>query len=246
MNNTLRKGLQVLELLAGTSGSLGVTRLAEATGLGKSNVHRLLQALVDDGYVAQTPDGEYRATLRVWELGQLVIRRLDVRTFAEPLMYRLLEKTRESVHLSILDGADVIYVHKLDSPEPVRSYSEVGGRAPAYAVATGKALLAYASDAQLASVAARLRRHTPSTMATIDDLQRDLRQVRQRGYSVNRGEWRDSVWGIAAPITVPEGIALAAIGISGPAERIRAKAKDWAALVIDAAREVEARIAGRD
>src|SRR5690606_30707322 len=100
--------------------------------LPKSNVHRTLQTLVAAGYVTSTDVGHYQCTLRLFELGNQVADRFDIRTHAQPVMRELAELTRETVHLSVLDGSEVIYMHKIESPEPVRAYSRIGGRAPAH------------------------------------------------------------------------------------------------------------------
>lgn len=237
MNNTLVKGLLMLEALARSEQPMGVTELATALGIPKSNVHRMLQALVELRYVLRDEDrGTYRASVRLWELGSAVLARLDLRTTALAQMEALLERTRETVHLSVLDGDEVVYVHKLDSPEPVRAYSQIGGRAPAHCVATGKAMLAYESDAFLRSLSQRLTRHTERTITDPGEFMREMARVRSTGHAVNRGEWRESVVGIAAPIRGSDGRVLAALGISGPAERIKPSAfKALAAHVIAAA-----------
>jgi IclR family KDG regulon transcriptional repressor len=242
MNNTLVNGLQLLEALASRDGTAGVSELAQQLGMGKSNVHRTLQALVELGYVVNEEGrGAYRASLKIWEVGARVIARLDVRRAASPAMHWLLEETRETVHLSVLDGDQVVYIDKLDSPEPVRAYSEIGGRAPAYCVATGKALLAW-RDAPLTSLhaasPARLA-HTPATITDAVELAQELARIRTQGYAVNRGEWRASVWGIAAPIIDGTGQVVAAIGLSGPATRVKpTRIKPLAGLVTQAAQRV--------
>ena len=244
MNNTLVKGLQLLELLARSEGSLGVSDLAAKLGLGKSNVHRLLQALVELGYVQKNePRGTYQASLKLWEIGTALASRLSVKTAALDAMERLLKNTRETVHLSVLDGDDVVYLHKLDSPEPVRAYSEVGGRAPAHCVATGKAILAWQTALYLGGLAGRLQRHIPKTITDPVDFLRDLERVRANGYAVNRGEWRESVWGIASPISNADGVVVAAIGVSGPASRIKpAHIKELASDVMAAAAAVSSNV----
>lgn len=244
MNNTLVKGLQLLELLARSEGALGVSDLAAKLALGKSNVHRLLQALVELGYVQKNePRGTYQASLKLWEIGTALASRLSVKTAALDAMERLLKNTRETVHLSVLDGDDVVYLHKLDSPEPVRAYSEIGGRAPAHCVATGKAILAWQTALYLGGLAGRLQRHTPKTITDPADFLRDLERVRANGYAVNRGEWRESVWGIASPISNADGVVVAAIGVSGPASRIKpAHIKELASDVMAAAAAVSSNV----
>ncbi|MGD9942388.1 MAG: IclR family transcriptional regulator [Burkholderiaceae bacterium] len=222
MNNTLIKGLALLEVLARADGPMGVTELARRLDIGKSNVHRLLQALTELRYVRRDEaSGTYQASIRVWELGAALFDRLDLRRLAAPAMQALLERSRETVHLSVLDHDDVVYVHKLDSPEPVRAYSQVGGRAPACCVATGKAMLAFERLDIQQALSERLVQHSPRSIIDADEFLRELERVRANGYAVNRGEWRESVCGVAAPIRDPGGRVIAAIGVSGPAERLR-------------------------
>jgi DNA-binding IclR family transcriptional regulator len=221
MNNTLVKGLQLLELLARSDGPLGVSEIAGQLNMGKSNVHRLLHALVDLRYVHQDDiRGAYWASLKAWEVGHAVLARLDVRNVAAPAMERLLASTRETIHLSVVDGNEVVYIQKLDSPEPVRAYSQVGGRAPAHCVATGKAILAWQSERRIREAADGLTRYTERTIVDAATFVRELARVRHNGYAINRGEWREGVSGVAAPIRNVSGDVVAAIGISGPSTRL--------------------------
>jgi len=246
MNNTLIKGIGLLEVLARAERAMGVTELATRMGIGKSNVHRLLQALVGLGYVRREgAEGTYAATIRLWELGSAVLGNLDLNRAAQPWMAWLLDRTRETVHLSVLDGDEVVYVHKLDSPEPVRAYSSIGGRAPAHCVATGKAMLAWAGEPALAALATRLRTYSPRTITEPADFLRELERIRQHGFAVNRGEWRESVGGLAAPVRGPTGAVIAAVGISGPIDRLRpATVKALAGDVMRAADGMRAALAG--
>lgn len=222
VNNTLVKGLRLLELLSRGHGPLGVTELALASGLPKSGAHRLLQALVEEGYVRKQRAGLYETSIKLWQLGSSVLAGFDLRRFAAPMMEELMELTGETVHLSVLDGSDVVYVHKVDSPHTVRAYTQIGGRAPAHCVATGKAMMAFMS-------AGWLRRATqdlaPATERTITEPQVFLQQalrIRRKGYAVNQGEWRLHVNGLAAPVIDGSSMVAAAIGISGHASRLTA------------------------
>jgi DNA-binding IclR family transcriptional regulator len=222
MNNTLIKGLGLLEVLSHSDRPLGVTELALRLGIGKSNVHRLLQALVELGYARrEEAGGTYAASIKLWELGSAVLANLDLRRAAQSWMEWLLDRTRETVHLSVLDGDEVVYVHKIDSTEPVRAYSQIGGRAPAHCVATGKALLAWLPAPQRESMAQRLPGFSPRTITLAADFLREMERIRQQGFAVNRGEWRESVGGVAAPVRDPSGQVIAAIGLSGPIDRMR-------------------------
>lgn len=241
MNNTLVKGLQLLELLARSNSPQGVSELAEQLSLGKSNVHRLLQALVELGYVKKNESAaQYQVSLKLWEIGAAVGANLAIKTSALDAMHRLLARTRETVHLSVLDGEQVIYIHKLDSPEPVRAISEAGGRAPATCVSTGKAMLAFLDPAILDIVATHLVAYTPHSITDPKEFLREMKRIRTNGFAVNRGEWRKSVWSVAAPIRHSTHGIVAAIGVSGPSTRIKPSSiKEYADQVLAAARQVE-------
>ena len=239
MEKTLAKGLRLIETLARLGHPVGVTEAANAVGLQKSNAHRLLRSLAELGYVRQIADtGRYELTLRLWEMGSRVIARLDIAAEATPAMRKLATLTKETVHLSLLEGDEVVYVHKIDSPHPVRAYSAIGGRAPAHCVATGKALLAFQPPDAGDDTKVR-KSFTAATITEPAQLRRELERIRKLGHAINRGEWREGVFGVAAPILDASGRAVAAIGLSGPQDRFRPKAmKAWTPLVMAAARDL--------
>lgn len=237
MDGTLLKGLRVLETLAFSEQPRGITELANDLQLPKSNVHRTLQTLIAARFVHSPMPGRYACTLKLFELSSVVMARVNVRQAAEPFMAALLKDTGETVHLSVLDNGQVIYLNKLDSPHPVRAYSSIGGRAPAYCVASGKALLAHAGESARAMIGKYpLPAYTPNTITDAEDLRREMQQIRAKGVAVNRGEWRESVHGLAAIVFDADGSPSTAIGISGPAERLRpAKLQQYERLVKKAA-----------
>ena len=252
MDTTLVKGLTVLEVLAHSGAPRGVSELARELDLPKSNVHRTLQTLIATGYVRATGrPAAYECTLKLFELGAAIMSRVDVRHRAEPHMAALAEATRETVHLSALDraagGPEVIYLHKIESPEPVRAYSVIGGRAPAHCVASGKALLAHQEERYLHALPDPLAGFTPASITGRDALLEELAEVRARGYAVNRGEWCESVCGVAAIIFDADRRPAAAIGISGPVDRLRPAAlRRHRADVVAAARRVSAELGCTD
>lgn len=240
LNTTLVKGLSLLEALARSPSPRGVSDLARELGLAKSNVHRTLQTLISTGYVCPASTaGKYVCTLRLFELASALMSRVDVRQEADPYMQALARTTRETVHLSVLDGTEIIYLHKVESPEPVRAYSTIGGRAPSHCVASGKALLAYQDDTFLAHLPAHLQSFTTHTITDRTALLHELADVRRQGYALNRGEWRESVCGLAAIVFDAAQRPVAAIGISGPVQRLgSARLRGYRGAVIDNARGV--------
>lgn len=221
MDKTLLKGLTVLEAVTDVDRPpRTIDELAERLGMTRSNAHRTLQTLMHAGYVVRDEGGGYRGGIRLFELAARQLGLLDLRRCAAPAMRALADQTGETVHLSVLDGMEVVYIDKIDSPQPIRAYSMVGGRAPAHAVATGKALLAFQPDGWLDGRAQALVPHTPATITSLPALKDELRKAVRQGYAVNRGEWREGVGGIAVAVFNALDEVVAAVGISGPLDRL--------------------------
>ncbi|MBK1787804.1 IclR family transcriptional regulator [Prauserella cavernicola] len=241
MDSTLMKGLRVLETLARSHEPRGVSELARQLDLTRSNVHRTLQTLTAAGYARQgsTP-GTYECTLKLFELSSAVMDRVDVTRVAAPHMRRLAEVTEETVHLSTLSGAEVVYLDKIESPQPVRAYSSIGGRAPAHCVASGKALLAELSESNVdALFGDEVPASTGRGVRDRTELAAELASIRERGYAVNHGEWRESVGGVAAVIVNAAGAVEASIGVSGPLERVEPNSGgSYRDAVVEAARAI--------
>jgi IclR family KDG regulon transcriptional repressor len=246
MNNTLLKGLAVLELLSRSERPLNLTQIGKELDLVKSNVHRLMQALLETRFVLRDDEtGCYTTSIKLWELGSAVLAKLDLRRHGQRQMEDLMTLTGESVHLSVLDGIEVVYVHKVDSPKPVRAYSQIGGRAPAYCVATGKAQLAFGPPSVMTEASQHLEAHTERTIVDAPGFLREMKRIREQGVAINRAEWRSDVWGIAAPILDTRGSVIAALGISGPSARFkRSTIAAWTQAVIAAASDVSDALAG--
>lgn len=244
MDKTVVKAFQVLELLVQTDGPMSVTTLAAKTGLQKSNVHRLLTTLGALGYVHRGNSKLYEPSLRIWEMGQHVYSRLSIASAARPSLRRLVEKTGESAHLAILDRSEIVYIDKVETANPVRAYTAVGGRAPAYCTASGKMLLAYEPMETVRAVAGTIRRQTPETIADLKGLTKELARARHQGYAISLGEFRPNVAALAAPVQLANGMVIAVVGISGPLDRLRArKIKSLAPIVVAAAQTVARSVA---
>ncbi|QYK42174.1 MAG: IclR family transcriptional regulator [Paracoccaceae bacterium] len=241
MDKAFIKGLRLIEALALSEQPRGVTDLAAELSMTKSNIHRLLTTLMAQGYVRQIPPhSTYELTTRIWELGSHVMRRMDLIKVARPAMARLAETTGETIHLSVLDGTDVVYLDKIESAHHIRAHTSVGARAPAFTVATGKAMLAMLPESYLDRFAPHLRSYTETTRTTLDALRADVRLAREQGYAiVLHGEWRDGIAACACAIRGRSGELVGAIGLSGPDSRVKRKQLlQYSANVMAAARAI--------
>ena len=221
MEKSLVKALRVMETLATGDGPRGVSDLAAELGYHKSNVHRILTTLVDQGYVIRYEAGAlYQLNYKMFEIGSRMVSRLRLSEVARPSLQRIVRETGESAHIMIYHHAEIIYLDKIENSAPIRAASEPGLRAPAYAVASGQALLAYQPEDELRRVLRRLRAHTPHTIVRPEALRAEIAAVRVDGYAINREGWRPGVSGAAAPVLVGRDNAIAALAILGPSDRL--------------------------
>lgn len=202
-------------------GELGLAELCRRTAIAKPTAHRLLGELAGWGVVERTDTGTWRLGLRLFELGQLVPRQRDLLDVAAPFLADLFEATRETVHLAVLDGTDVVYVQKLTVSGSPEIPSRLGGRMPAHCTGVGKALLAFGPPERLATViAAGLQRRTPRTVIAPGLLRAELDTIRRTGIAEEHEESARGIACVAAPVLDTGGHAVAALSITGWANRL--------------------------
>lgn len=215
------RALSVLHAFVTAGEDLGVSEIAQATGLSVSTAHRLTRALCAGGLLTQDLRSErYQLGPLLVVLGRLAEERLGYGR-ALPDLRRLAADTGESVNLGILAGADVLVVLDVTSTQPLRFDQALGSRVPAHTSAMGKCLLAFAATDVGAEVA-RLPELTGPTARTITDpdaLRSEVEQVRARGWSLNDEERNPGVRAVGAPV-LHEGTAVAAVAVQGPAIRL--------------------------
>jgi IclR family acetate operon transcriptional repressor len=222
----VRSVQRALELLSAVAHGeeMPLAQLAETTSLAPSTAHRLLGTLVDLGFVQQDlASRRYGAGHRLLGLVSAAEQRVAaVRAAALPHMTALAAGCGETAHLTILDGAQVIFVDQVLGAGTIRMEVKVGTRMDAHVTAAGKALLAWQPETYLNSLLeAGLQRFTPHTLTDPHDVRRELAQVRRRGWATEIEEHESGAACVAAPILAATGPPLASLSISGPTSRLR-------------------------
>lgn len=121
---TLDRALDIIEVLSTESEGLGVTEISQRVMLHKSTVHRLLNALLERGYIEKDSKlGTYKLGLKFVEISSLFLNKLVLKTEAMPYLRKLAELTGQPVHLAILDGNEAIYIEKVEALNSIRMYS---------------------------------------------------------------------------------------------------------------------------
>jgi len=211
------KALALLDAFAGPRSILGVSEVAALAQLPKSTAHRLLHVLVDGGYLQRMGD-QYSLSGRVFELGNQfrLARPNGLRDRAMPFMAELFGQTRQTIHLAVLAGTDVLYVEKVFGHESLRLATAVGGRRQASATALGKAMLAF-SDQGPAEWSRRVRfhRYTAYTIISPELMNKSLTRAHDEGFAIDSEESMLGVACVAVPIlNCRNGGAVAALSLS--------------------------------
>jgi DNA-binding IclR family transcriptional regulator len=217
------KALQLLETLADARTGLSLSDLSRRNDLHPSTTHRLLHTLAEAGYVRQeASDRNYHLGSAAINLSMAASRHTDMRALAAPYLRQLADATQETASLVILEGEEVVYIAQAESTNTVRTFNTMGARVPAYASASGKALLAHLPLAQQELFGKRgdLPPFTANTLTDPESLQVELERIRRRGYAIDDEEYEGGMRCIAAVIHDHSAEVVAALMLSGPSTRI--------------------------
>ena len=228
----LDRAFRMLDLLAdGVERSL--TEISDAIDLNTSTTFRLVASLEYHRYLSRNEEsGKYMLGLACLELAKAFQVGHALSRLAAPELETLRDDVRETVHLAVLDGPDVVYLQKLPGLHAIGFLeSRVGGRLPAYCTGLGKVLLAYADPAQVRDLIegshGTLERFTTTTITDVDELMDHLATIRERGYAFDWGEHEPDVRCVAVPVFGKNGGIPAAISVAGPASRMEPLQENW-------------------
>jgi IclR family transcriptional regulator, KDG regulon repressor len=218
----VERALDILLCFTHDGPVLSLTQISEQVGMHQSTVHRLLATLESRRFVHRDrATGFYRLGFRFIEMASLVLQDVDLRRWAQPYLQRLAAECGETVDLAVLDGAHVIYLDVVESPQRVKIAAAVGQRLPAFCTASGKAFMAYLPDAEVRDILGKgLTKHTEHTLLAVTDLYEDLRRTRERGFAISEQEFETDICAVAAPILDAVGYPVAVIAIVGPSFRL--------------------------
>jgi len=220
--SSLNKALNMLNHVCTSPVPLRFTELVDLSELPKATAHRQLNTLLDHGLVRFDEHKQaYYPGYGLLALAHRTWANLDIRDVAAAPIRDLWSKTQETIHLAVLDGTEVIYIDKLESPKSLRLYSAVGKKGPVYCTGVGKAMLAFLpEDKQEIIIAAQpFIHHTENTLLTPQALKANLQQVRNSGVSLDLEEHEMGIKCAAAPIFNVRHEAIAAISVTAPAFR---------------------------
>jgi DNA-binding IclR family transcriptional regulator len=212
----------VLRYLASQPDPVHLDQLARACGLPRSSAYHLLRAMVDEGFVAHLPEEHrYGLGLAAFEVGSGYARQAPLQRIARRPLAELVDRTRQSAHLVMLHGRDVLYVLEERAPGRPSLVTDVGVRLPSHLTASGRAMLAALPAAQVRalypSAGEFVDRHGrgPRSLSQLRSL---LAETRQRGFAVEDGEVTPGLASVAAAVLDHNGHPVAGVAVTYAAD----------------------------
>ncbi|MFI4926386.1 MAG: IclR family transcriptional regulator C-terminal domain-containing protein, partial [Burkholderiales bacterium] len=172
------------------------------------------------GYVAS--DGKlFALTPRILDLGFAYLSSMPMWNVAEPIMEALVEQVKESCSAGVLEGTDIVYVLRVSTRKIMRNSLGVGSRLPAWCTSLGRMLLAGLGDEEVLALlrASAIEERTRHTLTDVDAILAKVQQARRQGWCMVNQELEEGLLSIAAPVLDRNGRTIAALNISGQANR---------------------------
>lgn len=242
------RGLEVIRSFSAATPKQTLTEVATRTGLTRAGARRILLTLQTLGYVHS--DGKLFALApRILDLGFAYLSSMPIWNLAEPVMEALVEEVKESCSAAALEGTDIVYVLRVPTRKIMSIGLGVGSRLPAYCTSMGRMLLAGLPDEEVRERlrASELRARTRNTVTEPEAVLAKVQQARRQGWCLVNQELEEGVVSIAAPLIDRSGRTIAALNISGQANRTPARQMQEAMLppLLEAARAISQRLAAK-
>jgi len=220
---SVARALEIINCLKETP-EMGISEISAAMDLNKSTVFGLVNTLTSYGYLEQIESTKkYRLGISLFELGNTVLSRIDIRTKAKEICYPLAEKYRATIHIATHSDGQVVYIDKIDRGDSLISASKVGKRANMYCCGVGKAMMAFLPKEYLDKYvfSVPLVPLTPNTIIEKDALLKELEEVRKTRIAMDREEIEPGLSCIASPVLQRDGHPEIAVSLSFPYGRIK-------------------------
>ncbi len=237
---SLARGLRILDLLAQSDGSIGISEVALDLGVDKSSAWRLIQTLVMHGYATQDPKTKrYRPGSRIVALSYALLRDMPLRDQARESLYELVNRTGECAHIAVYLQGQALVIDDVQTTATLRVITGVGRLSPLHCSAVGKVLLAFGKFAYPTD----LESYTSRTITDNEALKLDMQQTIDRGYALDDEELTIGVRCIAAPVFGFSGELVGSIGVSGPSVRVsQERLPELSAIVMVVAQELSSNL----
>jgi DNA-binding IclR family transcriptional regulator len=200
---SLDRAIQVLGVLAAEPRGMSLADLARRSDIPKSTLFRILVTLQKHHCVVLEPDGRtFRLGSYLWELGSRFADQTDLFRVSASYMADLADECGETVFLSKLEGGEVVYLRRMESPKSIAAVRKLQARAPVHCTATGRALIAWLPSHEVDAILDErgTESFNPATVTDREQLKGHLREVREQEYAVVDGEYNHELLCVSAPV----------------------------------------------
>lgn len=236
---SVERAVDLIEVLVQSNRPLSLNTLSQAVNAPKSTTLNILRTLAARNVFEVDPATKcYKPGPMLMYLASRENTHYELQIRARPHLEELAMRAQESVFLSVLDGYEITYIDKIESPQPIRYIARIGTRRPLHCTSVGKLSMVMLGEEFLERYLKEheLSRHTPKTITDTRKLRRELERIRRRGYSVSAGEFIPDLMGIAVPIVNEAGRYVAAVNVAGPMFRMESRQAEIAQMAKDAVR----------
>ena len=232
------RGFAIIEEIARNRDGIGLADLSKRVGLHNSTTFHLVKTMVSLGYVRQLKDNKrYRIGRPLFALAASALDEIEMMSLSTPVLDDLARATGESAHFSVPMGDAVVVLARTSGPGAFQLSDRVGVVRPAHCTALGKIMLAALQPDQFERFLGRaeLKARTPKSITSVEQLRREITEVRRAGIAIDDGEFDSEVRCAALPVRDFSGQVIGAIGISGPVWRLSIEALQKRARLVRAA-----------
>ena len=243
MVNSVQKAFRVLTAFSRTEPRLTLTQIVDRLGVDKSTAQRFTHTLLVMGYLDKDPVTKtLGVTVKMVDLAHIYLSSNPLIAAAMPYMVHLNGETGETINLTVLDGAEIVFVSRVVGSHLLSTGVIIGTRLPAYATATGVAMMSVLDDSEVTRLLheSDLKPFTPATVYKPENIRARLKTARSKGYVLSVGDYFPSDISLAAPILSRTGSVLGGISLSVSIDRYTAKDAEtrFANLVSTAAKSI--------
>lgn len=244
---SIQRALKILECFDLEHMELTFSQIVEMINLPKSTTSRILSTLEHEGFLIRDSDTQkYKLGYTMHLLGLVAKESMDIRTISIPYMENMTKITNETSNLYILEELDRVCIAQVESPAPIKQLVKIGERFPIWAGATGKSILAFLDESIWYDMAKDLKQFTENTVTDPVEFVDELKEIRQKGYSLSLGEYYNEVGCIAAPIFDENRKVIGCISMSGPVYRFPKDTEYFARLITDSASNISYKLGYRE
>ena len=221
----IHKAFAVLESISATDAAT-IDSISEGTGIPRSTVHRILQALQAEGVVRRHAKQGYALTPKLLSLGLRGIAERSVLDAAIPVMRELNEQTKETISLNVLNGYERVCIYRIEGTQPITRSVRIGANAPLFVGSAGKVIAAGLTPRERERILARYMDQGIFKQEELPNLLRAVEEARELGYAISIGERVKGSASLAVPLKDVMGNVMASLSVATLESRLTPENKN--------------------